>query len=64
MNHDEAIHESLLKTAVEIFKLTKTEAVLKLNELSGEHHECETFDLLPVDSAILLKEEIIKGNHG
>ena len=64
MDHTGAIHESLLKTAMDIFKLTKTDAVLKLNELSYENYECETFDKLSIDYAIMLKDEITLGTHG
>ena len=64
MDHTSAIHESLLKTAMDIFKLTKTDAVLKLNELSYENYECETFDKLSIDYAIMLKDEITLGTHG
>ena len=64
MDHAGAIYESLLKTAMDIFKLTKTDAVLKLNELSYENYECETFDKLSIDYAIMLKDEITLGTHG
>ena len=64
MDHTGAIRESLLKTAMDIFKLTKTDAVLKLNELSYENYECETFDKLSIDYAIMLKDEITLGTHG
>ena len=64
MDHSNAIHESLLKTAMEKFKLDKTDAVLKLNELSDEDYDCATFDKLPIDSAMLLKEAIEVGTHG
>ena len=64
MDHTGAIYESLLKTAMDIFKLTKTDAVLKLNELSYENYECETFDQLSIDYAIMLKDEITLGTHG
>ena len=64
MDQDSAILESLLKSAIDTFKLTKTDAVLKLNELSSEDYECETFDKLSVDSAILLKEAITSGVYG
>ena len=64
MDHTGAIYESLLKTAMDIFKLTKTDAVLKLNELSYESYECETFDQLSIDYAIMLKDEITLGTHG
>ena len=64
MEHTGAIRESLLKTAMDIFKLTKTDAVLKLNELSYENYECETFDKLSIDYAIMLKDEITLGTHG
>ena len=64
MGNNKAIHESLLKTAMVKLKLTKADAVLKLNELSHDNYDCETFDLLPIDSAILLKDEIVLGSHG
>ena len=64
MNHTGVIYNSLLKTAMDKFKLTKTDAVLKLNELSYENYECETFDKLSIDHAVMLKDEIVLGSHG
>ena len=63
MGHDGAIRESLLKTAMDKLELDKSDAVLKLNELSLDYG-VKTFDLLPLDSAILLKDEIVLGSHG
>ena len=63
MDQDEAIHESLLKTAMERLNLDKSDAVLRLNEISIEKG-FKTFDKLSIDVAILLKEEIELGSHG
>ena len=64
MDHNDAIYESLLKTAISKFKLDKTDAVLKLNELSFDIYDYQAFDKLPIESAIQLKDEITLGSHG
>ena len=62
MDHNKAIHESLLKTAMEEFSLEKIDAIKRLNELS-EKFGVKTFDQLPIDSAIILKEQIESGEY-
>ena len=64
MDHGNTVRVSLLKTTMEKLKLSKTDAVLKLNELSLDIFKIETFDKLPLDSAIQLKDEIVLGGHG
>ena len=64
MDHGNTVRVSLLKTTMEKLKLSKTDAVLKLNELSLDNFKIETFDKLPLDSAIQLKDEIVLGGHG
>ena len=62
MDHNKAIHESLLKTAMEEFSLEKIDAIKRLNELS-EKFGVKTFDQLPIASAIILKEQIESGEY-
>ena len=62
MDHNKAIHESLLKAAMEEFSLEKIDAIKRLNELS-EKFGVKTFDQLPIDSAIILKEQIESGEY-
>ena len=64
MDYDKSVRDSLLETAMDKLDLSKTDAVLKLNELSSDNFEIETFDKLPLDSAIQLKDEIVLGGHG
>ena len=64
MDYDKSVRDSLLETAMDKLDLSKTDAVLKLNELSLDNFEIETFDKLPLDSAIQLKDEIASGGHG
>ena len=64
MDHNNEIHESLLKTAMEKLKLDKPDAVLKLNELSSDMYSIDLFDRLPIDAMIQLKDEIALGSHG
>jgi len=60
MNHDSAIHESLLKTGMSEFSLEKEDAIKKINELS-ELFNAKKYTDLNIDSAIILKEKIEGG---
>ena len=60
MNHDSAIHESLLKTGMSEFSLEKEDAIKKINELS-EQFNAKKYTDLNIDSAIILKEKIEGG---
>ena len=60
MNHDSAIHDSLLKTGMDEFSLERQDAIKKINELS-ESFNAKKYTDLNIDSAIILKEKIEGG---
>ena len=60
MNHDSAIHDSLLKTGMDEFSLEREDAIKKINELSKQFN-ANSYTNLNIDSAIILKEKIEGG---